>query len=133
MQVTQEARGTVLELRGALDFDSVIQLREARERVVAMGRGSGPVVVGCRELLFCDSSGVAELLTLFRSLAEEERPLRLAAVPDPLARLCAVTGLDRVFTVYEDVERALTVDGARPHDTSTGRGGPAETAGEHSG
>ncbi|OKJ47050.1 hypothetical protein AMK27_39185 [Streptomyces sp. CB02009] len=107
VQVAQEERGVVFALRGELDFDSMVQLDEAGHEVLAQRRGAGPVVVDCAALAFCDSSGIGALLRLRQRLTDQGRVLRLSGVPAPVARLFAVTGLDQIFDVYPDRERAL--------------------------
>ena len=113
VDVRQEARGTVLVLRGELDFDSAVQLDEAGEHAGVSGgaEGVGAVVVDLTALSFCDSSGISALLRLYRRLSARQQPLLLAAVPRPTLRLLTLTGLDRVFSIHPDVEAAL---GARP-------------------
>ncbi|MFF3531477.1 STAS domain-containing protein [Streptomyces rubiginosohelvolus] len=109
VQVAQEERGVVLVLRGELDFDSMVQLDEAGQQALAQAPDAGPVVADCAALAFCDSSGIGALLRLMQRLAEQDRVLRLAGVPAPVARLFAVTGLDQIFEVYPDRDRALAV------------------------
>ncbi|MFD3441893.1 STAS domain-containing protein [Streptomyces sp. NPDC058685] len=113
VDVSHDGRGVVFGLRGELDFDSTVQLHEAGEKELVRGRDAGPVVADCSALTFCDSSGISALLRLFRQLAEQDRVLRLAAVPDSVARLFALTGLDRVFAVHGDVSEALAADAGR--------------------
>ncbi|WP_282206746.1 STAS domain-containing protein [Kitasatospora fiedleri] len=124
VQVTREERGTVLSLCGELDFDSAVQLHEAAGRELARGRGAGPVVADCARLEFCDSSGIGALVELFQRLTAQERVLRLAAVPDPVARLFAMTGLDRLFALHDGVEQALGAD-AHGRDAVAAGGGAA--------
>ncbi|MFE5393469.1 STAS domain-containing protein [Streptomyces sp. NPDC056568] len=116
MQVTQEPRGAVFVLRGELDFESVVQLHEAGEKELARGRGAGSVVADCSALAFCDSSGIGALLRLFQGLAAQGRVLRLAAVPDPVARLFSLTGLDQIFAVHADADQALAAGPAQTNE-----------------
>ncbi|MFD6417077.1 STAS domain-containing protein [Streptomyces sp. NPDC060194] len=112
VEVERDARGAVLALRGELDFDSVVQLNEAGAAEVAR-ESSGPVVVDCSALAFCDSSGIGAVLRLYQGLAGRGRELRLASVPPRAARLFSLTGLDQLFTLYEDADAALAA-GAGP-------------------
>ncbi|GHB50901.1 anti-sigma factor antagonist [Streptomyces cirratus] len=105
--VRQDARGVVFALRGELDFESVVQLHEAGEQELGRGPGVGPVVADCSDLEFCDSSGVGALVRFFQQLSAQGRALRLACVPDSVARLFSLTGLDQVFSVHADVSDAL--------------------------
>ncbi|MFE5112547.1 STAS domain-containing protein [Streptomyces sp. NPDC056663] len=127
VQVRQEARGVVFALRGELDFDSVVQLQEAGEAELARGRGAGSVVADCARLTFCDSSGISALLRLFQQLAAQERVLRLAALPDSVARLFSITGLNQLFSVYADADKALGEGTSSRDIVSADADGPAQS------
>ncbi|MFF0482900.1 STAS domain-containing protein [Streptomyces sp. NPDC004435] len=126
VDIGQEERGTVLVLRGELDFDSAVQLDEACRTGLAPGSGEGPVVADLAALTFCDSSGISALLRLYHHLSAHGRSLGLAAVPRTVQRLFTLTGLDQIFAVHADVHEALTAGPARP-DTAPapGAGAPA--------
>ncbi|MFC8511192.1 STAS domain-containing protein [Streptomyces sp. NPDC057411] len=124
VDVRQEERGTVLVLRGELDYDSAVQLDEAGHRGPGAGAVPGPVVVDLAALTFCDSSGISALLRLYQDLSAQGRTLRLAAVPPTVRRLFALTGLDQIFTVHADVREAFAALPAGP-DTAPGAGAPA--------
>ncbi|MFF2140023.1 STAS domain-containing protein [Streptomyces sp. NPDC058193] len=126
VQVAHEERSVVLVLRGELDFDSMVQLDEAGEQALAEGPGAGPVVADCAALAFCDSSGIGVLLRLMQRLAAQDRVLRLSSVPAPVARLFAVTGLDQIFEVYPDRDRALAVGMNRRDIVAVGLDEPAQ-------
>ncbi|WP_256106559.1 STAS domain-containing protein [Streptomyces sp. ODS05-4] len=129
VQVSQRTHGVVVALRGELDFDSVVQLHEVSERELARDPRSGPLVIDCAALSFCDSTGISALVRLYQQMAVRQRPLRLAALPDTLARLLAVTGLDRVLTVCADVDAALAAGQGRGQDQESRAGaGPDDPA-----
>ncbi|MCZ4126089.1 STAS domain-containing protein [Streptomyces sp. H39-S7] len=131
VQVTQEAQGTVFTLRGDLDFESTVQLQEAGGRELANGQGAGAVVADCTDLAFCDSSGINALLRLFQQLAAQDRSLRLACVPVPVARVFTLTGLDQVFCLHADVAEALAADPSRPGIAVDGTEDPARSSEGH--
>ncbi|MFF8835095.1 STAS domain-containing protein [Streptomyces sp. NPDC015130] len=124
VDVGQEERGTVLVLRGELDFDSAVQLDEAARTCPGAGDGAGLVVADLAALTFCDSSGISALLRLYRHLAAQGRTLGLAAVPSTVRRRFALTGLDQIFLVHADVHEALAAGPAGP-DTAPEAGAPA--------
>ncbi|MFF6788218.1 STAS domain-containing protein [Streptomyces filamentosus] len=124
VDVRQEERGTVLVLRGELDFDSSVQLDEAGLGDPGTGTAPGPVVADLAALTFCDSSGISALLRLHRGLSARGGSLALAAVPHTVRRLFALTGLDQVFTVHADAHEALAAGPAGP-DPAPGAGTPA--------
>ncbi|MGW7313529.1 STAS domain-containing protein [Streptomyces sp. NPDC054865] len=118
----QDARGLVLALRGDLDFQSVVQLHEAAQAALAKGPGSGPVVADCSTLAFCDSSGIGAFVLLFQQLAGQGRALRMSALPDHMARLFALTGLDQVISVHADTCEALAAGMRMPRSDTADAG-----------
>ncbi|MGW4781770.1 STAS domain-containing protein [Streptomyces filamentosus] len=124
VDVGQEERGTILVLRGELDFDSAVQLDEVALGDPAHDTATGPVVADLAALTFCDSSGISALLRLHRRLSTRGRPFLLAAVPHPVRRLFALTGLDQIFTVHADAHEALAAGPAGPAP-APGAGTPA--------
>ncbi|MEU6405974.1 STAS domain-containing protein [Streptomyces sp. NPDC046985] len=131
VDVRQDARCAVFALRGELDFDSMVQLREAGETELREGPGAGPVVIDCAALSFCDSSGIGALLHLRQRLAEQGRALRLAALPPKVSRLFKLTGLDQVLSVYADASGAVAA-GTDERDGPAGGDGPAQPSEGHS-
>ncbi|WP_420031427.1 STAS domain-containing protein [Streptomyces sp. cg28] len=119
VRVTRRPQGGGLALRGELDYDSAVQVHEAAQQELALGRSGGPVVIDRDALSFCDSTGISALLRLRQQLGEQDRELRLAAVPRSVVRLFAVTGLDPVFAAYADTGHALSVGPGGP-DTRSG-------------
>ncbi|MET7746670.1 STAS domain-containing protein [Streptomyces sp. NPDC005385] len=109
VEVAQDPQGVVWVLRGELDLHSVVQLHEAGEIELSPRREACPVVVDCAALTFCDSTGLSALVLLHQELAAQERALRLAAVPDGLAQVFSVTGLDQLFATYTTTGKALSM------------------------
>ncbi|MEU1124543.1 STAS domain-containing protein [Streptomyces sp. NPDC005899] len=106
VDVTRTPHGVVLTLRGELDFNSMVQVQEAA--LLELAEGTGPVVVDCAHLSSCDSSGISALIGLSQQLAARDRDFHVAALPPPVARLFALTGLDEVFSVHPEATAALT-------------------------
>ncbi|MFD4901034.1 STAS domain-containing protein [Streptomyces sp. NPDC048511] len=95
------ATGPVLEITGDLDHETAPELRKSVERLtLAAGH---MLVLDLARLEFCDSSGISALISA-RSLATEQgADIALAAVPANTARIMGIVGLDRVFTIHDDV------------------------------
>ncbi|MFG2437202.1 STAS domain-containing protein [Streptomyces sp. NPDC048508] len=109
VEVAHAPEGVVWVLRGELDLHSVFQLHEAGEVELSPRREACPVVIDCAALTFCDSTGLSALVLLHQGLAAQERALRLAAVPDGLAQVFSVTGLDQLFATYTNTGEALSM------------------------
>ena len=65
----------------------------------AVGDGEGAVVLDCENLVYLASAGLRALLLIARPLAERGVPFALCSLPDPVAEVLEISGLDRiVFT-----------------------------------
>ncbi|MFD3638341.1 STAS domain-containing protein [Streptomyces sp. NBUL23] len=98
------ATGPVLEVHGGLDHESAPDLRKAVDGLtLAPGH---LLVMDLAALDFCDSSGIAVLLAARNLAGEQGADIALAAVPANTARILAIVGLDRVFTLHPDTSAA---------------------------
>jgi anti-sigma B factor antagonist len=104
--------GTVLELHGELDLQTVPQLRLALSE--ALQRDDGAVVVDLVDVTFIDSTGLASLLNALRRLTRAGRRLLLACADGPVRRMLQLTRLDGTFAVHESAEAALDAVSAAP-------------------
>jgi anti-anti-sigma factor len=71
------------------------------------GPGRAMVVVDMSRTRFCDSAGLNALVTADRRARADGGEVRLAAVGEAVARVVALTGVDRVVAVYASMEDAL--------------------------
>ena len=81
-------------------------LEAARPELAEPGRAL--VVVDMSRTRFCDSAGLNALVTADRRARADGGEIRLAAVGEAVARVVALTGVDRVVAVYATLEDALT-------------------------
>ncbi|WP_327071166.1 STAS domain-containing protein [Kitasatospora sp. NBC_01302] len=106
VDVRVHGRNVVVSLAGELDNDSIDLLRE--RLVDALGRpASDRLVVNCRNLSFCDSTGLNTLLTARRNAEEAGSTLVLAGLQPAVARVFEITGADSVFDIRPDLDTAL--------------------------
>ncbi|MEU0135730.1 STAS domain-containing protein [Streptomyces sp. NPDC006296] len=102
------ATGPVLEIIGALEYETAPELRKAVDGLTFAG--GQWLVLDLAGLDFCDSSGISALISA-RSLAiEQGGGIALAAVPARIARTLGIIGLDQVFTIFPDVATATDRD-----------------------
>ncbi|MGW5603816.1 STAS domain-containing protein [Streptomyces rochei] len=111
MEVESTAEACVFTLRGELDFDSVVQLREAAREAFARPSQPALAVVDCAALTFCDSSGIGTLVHMFQRVSAGGGELRLAEVPPSVARVFRLTGLDQAIEVCDTLDDALAAGG----------------------
>ena len=101
----------VLEVGGEIDVYTAPQLRE---RLVSMVEsGDRRVVVDLARVEFLDSTGLGVLVGALKRLRGIGGVLTLVCPQERLLKIFRITGLDRVFTLYESVE-AATAEGEDP-------------------
>jgi anti-sigma B factor antagonist len=92
----------VLSLAGEIDLYTAPRLQAELTKALS---GAGPtwVVVDMSGVEFCDSTGMNVLLAAHRLAAERGGGLALAAPRPPVRKILDLTGLQSVFTVYDDL------------------------------
>ncbi|MFF8386485.1 STAS domain-containing protein [Streptomyces kanasensis] len=103
----------VLVLRGELDIEAGPWLVRAAEDAVAQGWDR--LVLDCRQVSFCDSSGLNTLLRLRMVTSRAGVPLVLADPSRSMRHVLRITETDRVLTLTDTLEEAL---GRRPEEAS---------------
>ena len=98
--------GIVVAFEGELDLASAPALTSELDTAMD-DRGIGTIVVDCRGMSFCDSTGLNALLAARLRAEGQGMAFRLAAVPAATNRMFGITGADTVFQLYPDVETAL--------------------------
>ncbi|GAA3102755.1 anti-sigma factor antagonist [Streptosporangium carneum] len=96
----------VVETSGELDYHHAPVLRSEMTRVWEAGPPP-TVVIDVTALTFCDSTGVAELITNLRRSGALGTRLVLVGVHGTLERILAITGLRAAFELSPSVEEAL--------------------------
>ncbi|GAA4877571.1 anti-sigma factor antagonist [Kitasatospora terrestris] len=100
---THPGGATVVVLAGELDYHTAPRLHRAVERTPE----TLPLVLDLALLSFCDSLGVAELLFAFRRTQAAGTSLALAGTTADVARLLAMTGVDRLLPRHDTVDAAV--------------------------
>lgn len=88
----------------------------------ACGDGHPHLILDLAGVPFCDSSGLSALIMLHRWAGEAGGSLTLAAVPDRMARLLQMSGVDQTIPIKPTVREVLE---QHPHGgdrTSTSQG-----------
>ncbi len=95
----------VVKLEGRLDANSADEAKAALKNAVAAGQTH--FVVDMADVNFIDSSGLSALVSGFKAAREQGGSLALASVGPQIQMALELTRLNRVFTVFDDVESAL--------------------------
>ncbi|MET7937893.1 STAS domain-containing protein [Streptomyces sp. NPDC005322] len=95
----------VFALRGELDIEGAPEL--ARVAGDALARPCDRLVLDCRGVTFCDSSGLNTLLRLHGQAGRAGARLVLADVSESMRHVLRLTEVEQVLTLAETVDEAL--------------------------
>lgn len=105
------AAGPVMELAGELDHRTAPQVRDAFPGLAL--RPGQQLVIDLEGVTFCDSSGVTVLIAARNHALAADAAIALAALPERIARIFRMVGLDQVFPTHptaRDAEHAWPTD-----------------------
>jgi anti-sigma B factor antagonist len=102
---TQNGSMTVVAVMGDVDASTAPQLRARLDELMAEGREN--FVVDLDGVAFLDSSGLATLVHAFKRVRIGNGDLVLARLRPEVRSLFALTRLERVFAIWDDVDSAV--------------------------
>lgn len=97
----KEGEWTLVRVSGEVDLFNSADLRAGLLEGIEAG---GDMAVDLNEVGFMDSTGFGVLVGILKRMREAGRTLVLARPQPAVTRILAVTGLDRVFPVYDSVD-----------------------------
>lgn len=103
--VRHEGDVVVVEVGGDLDVQTGPALRE--ELYALAAQGEADVVLDLSRVGFLDSSGLGVLVGGLKRMRASQGSLRLAGCTAAVADVLNLTGLNRVFLMFEDVPSAV--------------------------
>ena len=95
---------TVVHVGGEIDVYTAPLLREALDKQVAAGRTE--LVVDLENVTFMDSTGLGVLVGRLKLVRGQNGSLRIVSAQDRILKVFKITGLDKVFHIYDSVEAA---------------------------
>ena len=95
----------VVALSGEVDLYVAPELKQQLLEVV--GRGAKHVIVDLTNTTFVDSTTLGVLIGIVRRLRANEGQLSVVCSDRNVAKTFELTGLDRVFAMYETREQAI--------------------------
>ncbi|MFJ4437307.1 STAS domain-containing protein [Streptomyces sp. NPDC088923] len=101
------AAGMVMQLAGELDHHTAPKVRDALPGLAL--RPGQQLVIDLEGITFCDSSGITALIAARNHALNADAAIALAALPERLARILRMVGLDQVFPTHptaQDTEDA---------------------------
>ncbi|MFC8829802.1 STAS domain-containing protein [Streptomyces sp. NPDC057137] len=96
--------GPVVVLTGDLDHQSAPHVRQALRGLDP--RPGQQVVIDLAGLTFCDSTGITVLIAARNQALAADAGIALARVPERVARVFRVIGLEQAFPTHASVDEA---------------------------
>lgn len=109
ISASQTDAGLLVRVNEArIDASVAIEFKEA-VRGAADGK-SGPVILDLSKVTFLDSSGLGAVVAVMKLLGSD-RPLHLAALTSPVAKVFRLTRMDSIFTIHQHLPSELKATG----------------------
>lgn len=96
-------------MAGEIDLHSAPQVRSNIDTRLAEGQTQ--IAIDLTGVEFIDSSGLAALISGQKKATEESGSLVLVSPTEPVKRALSVTGLDKVFDIYDSLDDLAPVAG----------------------
>ncbi|HSK48553.1 MAG TPA: STAS domain-containing protein [Coriobacteriia bacterium] len=91
-------------LDGEIDVYTAPRLKE--ELVSVVESGCPNVIVDMEKVGFIDSSGLGVLVSALRRARERDGVVRIVCTRDNILKIFRITGLDKVFPIFSDMDEA---------------------------
>jgi anti-sigma B factor antagonist len=104
VQSRREGSWSIVDVDGEVDVFTAPRLRE---RIIELvDKGQYRIIVNLEAVSFMDSTGLGVLVGGLKRVREHDGVLALVCTRRPVLRVLALTGLNRVFPLYETVASA---------------------------
>ncbi len=103
---------TVVDVDGEVDVYTAPRLREKLTEVA--GAGKHHLVIDLDAVDFLDSTGLGVLVGALKRVRAEDGFVRLVCNTERLLKILRITGLSKVFAMYDSVEDAVSDTGQSP-------------------
>ena len=99
----------VITLPEEIDISNSEQVRD--ELLLLLNRGPAVLIVDMTETTFCDSAGVNALVRAHKRATANGAEIRVVVASRGVQRVLAITGVDRLISVYPSVTASLAEAG----------------------
>lgn len=96
---------TVLEVGGEIDVYTAPKLRERLVELV--GEGNYKIIVDMTKVEFLDSTGLGVLVGGLKRVRSHDGQLALVCNQERIYKIFRITGLTKVFPIYDSTDEAL--------------------------
>lgn len=104
-EVREENGIRILVVRGEVDLSTSERLKEAVYE--SLEEGPGNLVVDLNGLDFMDTTGLGALVAGLKRARQGGGDLSLVCNRGHLLKIFSLTGLDKVFSIYDNLQRCL--------------------------
>jgi anti-sigma B factor antagonist len=101
---SEGANVTVVSVGGEIDVYTAPILREALDKQIALGHGN--LIVDLDDVSFMDSTGLGVLVGRLKRVRGQSGSLRLVCTQERVLKVFKITGLDKVFAIYDSLVEA---------------------------
>lgn len=101
----QDGEHIILEVGGEVDVYTAPKLRERLVELV--GQGHYQLIVDMTKVEFLDSTGLGVLVGGLKRVRSHDGSLALVCDQERILKIFRITGLTKVFTIYESRDEAL--------------------------
>lgn len=100
-------KALVIELQGEVDVYTAPQLKQ--EIIEQLGAGKNQIVVNLTGVQYLDSTGLGVLIGGLKRAREKDGELTLICPNQRIFRIFEITGLSKIFSIYQNETEALGV------------------------
>jgi anti-sigma B factor antagonist len=106
LELSECSKHTVLALDGEIDLVAAPSVRESLAAIVD-DNTDRTVIIDLSDVTFMDSSGIGALLSAYRRLKLQQRPMVFAEPQPIVARVLGITNVERLIPVVDSVSSAV--------------------------
>lgn len=105
LDVEEKDGATVLAVKGEVDVYTAPRLREKLVELVS--QGTYKIIVNLEGVDFLDSTGLGVLVGGLKRLRSHDGDLTLVCTQPRILKVFEITGLTKVFAIFETVDEAV--------------------------
>ena len=109
LKVRRQGDHAVLEVAGEIDVYTAPKLRE--KLIELVNEGSFHLVVDLERVDFLDSTGLGVLVGGLKRVRNHDGSLKLVCTQEKILKIFRITGLTKVFSIYDSVDDAVAGSG----------------------
>jgi anti-sigma B factor antagonist len=98
-------RTAVISFQGAIDTSNTPEIGEGLKSLISQGKSN--IVIDLSGVSYIGSWGLGVTISVYKAARENKGTLKLTQVPPEIMDVFNLTGLDKIFEIYDSVNDAL--------------------------